>query len=339
MFGAMADRHVPPARVLRGLASATALLLLIISAAIQFRLNAWIILAVIQIFYLAYAPMFSISTTLVLARLKDARKEFGPVRSMATLGWMGGALLIGALGLDRSAYTGYLGATIWFIVAAFTYFLPELPVPRSSVRLTWHERFGLDALTLLKNRDTRAVYITTTLFTIPLCAFYPYAPVHLHDLGFQRTSAWMSLAQVSEIIAMAGLAWLLLNWRLKWIFACGLGLGVARFALCAVNHSDPLLIGIGLHGASFVFVFITAQIYLDQNIEPGWRARAQALLTLMNGGVGGVAGYVGSGWWFHACTYSDVTHWAVFWGGLSATVGGLLAFFLITYRGKTAKSS
>jgi nucleoside transporter len=337
MFGAMADRHVPPAKVLRGLAAATAVLLLIISAAIQSHWNAWFILALIQIFYFAYSPMFSISTALVLARLKDAKKEFGPVRAMATLGWMGGALLIGALNLDRSAYAGYLGATIWFLVAAFTYFLPVLPVPSSAKSLSWHERLGFDALTLLKNRDTRVVFITTTLFNIPLCAFYPYAPTHLHELGFQRTSAWMSLAQISEIMAMAGLAWLLHNWRLKWIFACGLGLGVTRFALSALNQTDPLLLGIALHGASFVLVFITAQIFLDQNIEPAWRARAQALLTLLNGGIGNLAGYLGSGWWFNACSHSGVTHWPLFWGGLSVVVGGVLVFFLATYRGKAAQ--
>ena len=41
--------------------------------------------------------MFSITTALVLARLEDAKKEFGPIRSLATLGWMAGALLIGVL--------------------------------------------------------------------------------------------------------------------------------------------------------------------------------------------------------------------------------------------------
>ena len=334
MFGAMADRHVAPAKVLRGLATATALMLLLISAAIQYHWNAWLILTLIQVFYLVYAPMFSISTALVLARLQDARKEFGPVRAMATLGWMGGALLIGGLNLDRSAYTGYLGAAVWFLVAVFTYFLPALPIPPSAERLSWHERLGLDALTLLKNRNVRVVYVTTTLFSIPLCAFYPYAPTHLHDLGFQRTSAWMSLAQISEIAAMSALAWLLHNWRLKWIFACGLGLGVVRFALCAVNTDAALLLGIALHGASFVLVFITAQIFLEQNINPGWRVRAQALLTLVNGGIGSLAGYLGSGWWFNGCTHDAVTHWPVFWGGLTVVVGGILVFFLATYRVK-----
>jgi nucleoside transporter len=334
MFGAMADRHVPPAKVLRWLASATAVMTAAVAAAIQNGLNPWLVLALIQVFSLSYAPMFSISTALVLARLENAQKEFGPVRSLATIGWMGGGLLISALNLDRSALAGYLGAGFWLIVAAFTYFLPALEIPKSAEHLAWHERLGLDALRLLKDRDTRVVFITTTLFNIPLAAFYPYAPTHLHDLGFAHTSAWMSLAQVTEIIAMFSLAWLLHHWRLKWIFACGLAIGVLRFALSATNTQDLMLLGVSLHGASFVLVFITAQIYLNQRIDSAWRTRAQALLTLMNNGVGNLIGYLGSGWWFAACTPANQTHWPVFWGVLSASVGGVMFYFLTAYRGK-----
>jgi MFS family permease len=335
MFGAMADRHVPPARVLRWLACATGITMAVIATAINNGWHPWLVLALIQIFSLSYAPMFSISTALVLARLQDAKKEFGPVRALATIGWMCGALLIGLLNLDRSALTDYLGAGFWLLVAGFTFFLPTLEIPKAAEHLSWHERLGLDALTLLKDRDTRVVFITTTLFNIPICAFYPYAPTHLHDLGFAHTSAWMSLAQVSEIIAMFSLAWLLANWRLKWIFACGLGLGVLRFALSALNTNHSMLLGVTLHGASFVLVFITAQIYLEQNIDTAWRARAQALLTLMNGGIGNLIGYLGTGWWFTACTRPNGTQWPLFWGVLSAVVTAVLIYFLIAYREKS----
>ena len=337
LFGAMADRHVPPAKVLRGLAIATATMMTLISTAMRGHWNEWLILALIQIFYLSYSPMFSISTALVLARLDDAKKEFGPIRALATLGWMCGALLISALSLDRSAYTGYLGAVVWLLVALFTFYLPTLEIPKSAEHLAWHERLGLDALTLLKDREVRVVFIVTTLFNIPLAAFYPYAPTHLHDLGFTHTSAWMSCAQITELIAMFGLAWLLVNWRLKWIFAAGLSLGVLRFVFSALDTKPSLLLGVTLHGASFVLVFITAQIFLDQNIASAWRNRAQALLTLLNGGIGNLIGYLGSGWWFATCTPAGRTDWRLFWGALAAMVTAVLTYFLIAYRDKGIK--
>lgn len=343
IFGAMADRHVPPARVLRWLAFATAGGMSLVGTAIEWRWNAWLDLILIQAFYLAYAPMFSISTALVLARLQDAKKEFGSVRAMATIGWMAGALLISALSLDRSAYTMYLDAVVWFLVGLFTWFLPILEIPRSAEHLTWHERLGLDALTLLKNRNHRVVFTTAMLFNIPIAAFYPYAPAHLHDLGFVHTSAWMSLAQSTEIIAMFSLGALLLRWKVKWVFACGLGFGIARFALSALNTKWSLLTGISLHGASYTLVFITAAIYLNQRIDSAWRTRAQALLALMTGGFGNLTGYLGTGWWFNACTQGSKTHWTLFWGALSTFVGIVMIYFLTVYRtigdGKLIKRS
>ena len=337
IFGAMADRQASPVKVLRGLALATAAAMALASLAIQLRLNQWLVLAVIQVYSLCASPTWSLCSTIVLARVADAKKEFGPIRAMATLGWMSGCWLVSALNADTSSLAGYTGAMIWLLMAVFTYFLPALTVPIGVENLTWRERFGLDALALLKNHDHRVVFITIALFSIPLAAFYPFAPAHLHAIGLTHTSAWMSLAQVSEVIALFSLGALIAHWRLKWIFACGLGLGVTRFALSALNQTDPLLLGIALHGASFVLVFITAQIFLDQNIDPAWRARAQALLTLLNGGIGNLAGYLGSGWWFNACSHSGVTHWPLFWGGLSVVVGGVLVFFLATYRGKAAQ--
>jgi len=105
-----------------------------------------------------------------------------------------------------------------------------------------------------------------------------------------------------------------------------------------MNTKTSLLLGVSLHGASFVLVFITAQIYLNQRIDFAWRTRAQALLTLLNGGAGNLIGYLGTGWWFNACARPAGTQWPLFWGVLAATVAAVLVYFLAAYRGKIDKS-
>ena len=334
IFGAMADRQASPVKVLRGLALATAAAMALASMSINLNWNPWLVLALIQLHALCSAPTFSISSAIVFARVSDAQKEFGPIRAMATLGWMGGCLLVSAMNADTSALAGYGGAVAWLAVAAFTFFLPMLETPRSIVHLAWHERLGLDALTLLKNPDHRVVFITVALFSIPLAGFYPYAPTHLRELGLRHTTAWTSFAQITEIISMFSLGWLLLNWRLKWIFALGLSFGVLRFVLSAINGKAWLLAGVTLHGASFTLVFITAQIYLDQRVAAAWRARAQALMSLMNNGAGNLIGYLGTGWWFSECVLPTGTQWPLFWSGLAALVGLVLIYFLSAYRGQ-----
>jgi MFS family permease len=334
IFGAMADRHASPVKVLRWLAVATAGAMALASTAIHGRWNPWLVLGLIQFHALCSAPTFTIATTIVFSRLADARQEFGPIRATATFGWMVGCWIISLLGVDASAGAGFSGSCMWLVVAGFTFLLPVLEAPPAVVHLRWHERLGLDALVLLKNPDHRAVFLTVALFTMPLAGFYPYAPPNLRELGLQRTTAWMSLGQVTEIIAMFSLGALLLHWRLKWIFACGLGFGVLRFGLSAVNRPAWLLAGVALHGCSFTLVSITAQIYLDQRVEPTWRARAQALLTLVNSGIGNLCGYLGTGIWFGVCTEPGHTYWTRFWLGLAVAVGIVMAIFLVAYHGR-----
>ncbi|MBI2947254.1 MAG: MFS transporter [Verrucomicrobia bacterium] len=344
IFGAMADRHVPPTRVLRGLALATASAMALAATAIKLNWNPLVVLALIQLHALCSAPTWGISSTIVFARLQDAKSEFGPIRAMATLGWMAGCWLVSALNADTSPLAGYSGAVTWLVVAAFTFLLPSVEPPKSDERLSLSQRLGLDALTLLKNHDHRVVFITAALLNMPLAAYYPYTPPHLRALGLEHTSAWMTLGQITEIIAMFALARLLTTWRLKWIFVAGLLFGVVRFGLCALNAKAWILVGVTLHGFSFALVFITAQIYVDQRMNAAWRARAQALLTLMVSGAGNLFGYLGTGWWFAANARPAGPQWSIFWAGLAAAVAGVLVYFLIAYHGvgkglKRAKES
>lgn len=333
IFGALADRQMPPARVLRGLALVTALAMALAATAIERRGPPALVLALIQVHALCAAPTFSLSSTLILAGLQDPRREFGPIRAMATLGWMAGCWLVSAINADTSALAGYAGAVVWLVLAGFTYCLPAVSLPPPVGRLTWTQRLGLDALALLQHHDHRVVYLMVALFAVPLAAFYPYTPPHLRELGLVRTSAWMTLGQITEVLAMFLLARLFAAWRLKWIFTVGLAFGVVRFALCTLDGRGWILAGVTLHGASFTLVIITAQIYLDARVDPAWRARAQALMTLLTSGVGYLVGYLGNGWWFAVNTHAGVTRWPIFWGGLAAVMAGVLVYFVAVYRG------
>src|SRR5689334_20257818 len=77
IFGAMADHHVSPVKVLRGLAFATAAMMVVVSFAVDAAWNCWLILALIQIYSLCASPLSSISSTVILARIANAQKEFG----------------------------------------------------------------------------------------------------------------------------------------------------------------------------------------------------------------------------------------------------------------------
>jgi hypothetical protein len=60
-------------------------------------------------------------------------------------------------------------------------------------------------------------------------------------------------------------------------------------------------------------------------------------MSLLNGGIGNMIGYLGSGAWFVACSAGGTTRWPMFWSGLSATMAAVLIFFLLMYRGRGAR--
>jgi len=332
-FGAMADRHVAPTKVLRRLALATAAAITMACTAIQYHWPPLVVLGLIQIYALCVAPTSSLSTTIVMSQLAQPTRQFGPIRAMGTIGWMAGCWMISLLQADDSTLAGFSSAFMWLGLALYSLRLPEVPPPESAQHLTLRQRLGLDALALLRQSDHRVVFLTAALFSIPLAAFYPFTPPHLAAVGMAHPAAWMSLAQTTEILAMFSLAFIITRVRLKWILVAGLGIGLLRYLLCAGNGKLWLLAGIVLHGASYTLFFTTAQIYVNERMAPEWRARAQALLTLMINGVGNFIGYLGTGWWYKACTPGMATNWPLFWCGLAGAIGVVTLYFLITYRG------
>jgi MFS family permease len=270
-----------------------------------------------------------------MARVREPEREFGPIRAWATLGWMAaGCVVSWVLHADTSTLSGFAAAATWLLGACWTYALPVVPPPDFVAGRTWRDVFGLEALELFTHRDHRVVFIIAALFNIPMAAFYPYAPLHLREVGIEQATAAMALGQISEIIAMFALARLLGGGRLKPVFLAGIGFGVLRYALFATNSQFWLLVGVSLHGFAFTLYFITAQIYLEQRAPARLRARAQALLAVMVGGFGNLAGYLGSGWWKHVNTVGGSTHWPVFWGWLSFSILLVFGIFALFYRGQ-----
>jgi nucleoside transporter len=335
--GALADQAIPPARLVRWLSTLTATFLALAFTAIERGWAPWSVLAFIQAQSICAAPIFGLSTTLVMSVLTDPERQFGPLRAWATFGWMVAGWIVSFILLaDTSTVSGFGAAVTWLLTAAFTFTLPEAaPIERKDKR-TWSDILGLAALGLFRNKDHRVVFLTASLFNIPMAAFYPFTPIHLTDLGVNRATAAMTLGQVSELFCMFTLGWLLTRWRLKWIFLAGIGAGIVRFAVCALNTRGWVLTGISMHGFAYTLYFITAQIYLEQRVDPRLRARAQALLVLMISGFGNLIGYLSTGWWRQACVSNAQTNWQTFWLGITSAVVVVFLWFSVSYRGKKA---
>lgn len=332
LTGALADKHLPPVLVLRFLALAIAGSLCMTFWAIENQWPTGAIFACIQLQHLCSAPAWGLTSQLVLTKLPDPGRQFGSIRAWATYGWMAACLFVSwVLSGDQSTRSGFFAAAMWIGVAAFTFLIqfPERPAGRP--RHSWRDLFGFDAFRLLQNREHRGVFVSAGLLSIPLAAFYPYTPLHLHAFEIKQTSAWMALGQISEVASMYALASLLSRLGLRGLFLLGIGAGFLRYILFSADTLPAVLAGIFLHGICFTLFFIPAQIYVEQRIDPQLRYRAQALLTLLINGFGNLFGYLGCGWLFSTAKRTSETPWPFFWIFLAGCVFAVGIYFFKTY--------
>lgn len=332
--GSLADRRVAPERLLAVLCTLAGTLLILVHVAVQQQWGPKVFLSLMMAYALCNAPGFSLVTSIVLSRLSDARREFGPIRVWATWGWMIASLAIGALLLDHSPVAGYIGGGIFLAEAAYCLTLrPTRPPPDKAPRRL-RDFFGWEALALLRHPDHRMIFLTAALFSALMSSYYIYTVRHLEAAGDPMPSATMSLAQLCEGFATFGLAAVLLRFRIKWLLTAGLLIGVLRYILMTFDVRPALVASVCLHGPLFVVFYLTCQIYLEQRVDPRIRTQSQALLSLMNNGIGNALGYLATLWWFRQCEQGDTVDWPRFWSVLAVTGMALTVFFIVSYKGQ-----
>jgi MFS family permease len=290
---------------------------------------------------LASGPQWGLIATVSLTHLSHGERQFPLVRVGATIGWVVGGLIASyLLNMDTSPSAGYGAALVKLLGGLAAFLLPNTPPLGAAA--SWKSRVGLDAFSLLKQRDICVFFLVTALFSIPLAAFYMYGPEFLKELGDPHPTGTMTIAQWLEILCMFVMGAVMTRFRIKTILLWALGLSVLRYLMSAaagVSGWMPWHIcGIALHGISYTFFFITAQVYLDRRVDPGLKGQAQGLLVLASGGIGPLVGALFCGWLQSTCVNANGAGWDWFWGILAAMVAGCFIIFALCYQGERKPS-
>jgi MFS family permease len=147
----------------------------------------------------------------------------------------------------------------------------------------------------------------------------------------------MTLGQVSEILCLLAMPWMLGRLGIKHTFMLGLVAWILRYALMALDTATasavPLVAGILLHGFCYVFVYVSGQIYLDYLAGTRNRAAAQSLCVLATSGIGHLLGAILAGytqaWLLTPPGISPPPYdWLTFWLIPAAMFVGVLLLFL-----------
>jgi nucleoside transporter len=283
----------------------------------------WPFFGLMLVHCLFYVPTISITNSIAFANLPDPQKDFGPVRLWGTIGWIAAAWPMFFVLVDWSAVQEanpqglvnwlkmvldtplkgnalveatssifVVGGVAALVLAAFSFALPHTPpkpASEASESLAW-----LEAMKLLRYPFILVLFIVTFFDSaIHQCFFFWTGRYLEYGVGLSRFLVMpiMSIGQVTEIITLAFLAYVLrkLGWRTTMIIGI---LGHAlRFAIFAFfpEPAPAILVNI-VHGICYAFFFATVYIFIDEYFPKDARASAQGLFNALILGVGPFVG-------------------------------------------------
>jgi len=340
--GALADQRIAANRLYIWSSMIGAGILAAAFWCLDVGLHPWWFVILLGVYSLFSGPAWGLLATVALTHLPSGERQFPLVRLGATLGWMvAGVMTSYLLSGDTSPKVGYASAVTRMMGAFMGFGMPH--TPPLGVASSWKSRLGLDAFRLMKQRDHGVFFVVTALFSVPLTAFYMYAPELLKVLGDGRPTATMTIAQLTEVLAMLLVGRVLLRHRMKTVLLWALGLSAVRFGMSAYAGASGLIAwhigGIALHGMCYTFYFITAQVFLDRRVDPGMRGQAQGLLSLVSGGFGPLVGALVCGWLRDYLVDAQGQGWQDFWGVLACMIAVCFLMFLIFYQGSCKQRS
>lgn len=278
----------------------------------------WPFFVLMLIHSLFYVPTISITNAVAFANLKDAQREFGPVRLWGTIGWIAASwpfvfILVDwervpaladvgfvqwlgqALGTSKEGIAAQLSVRWTFItagvsslvLAAFSLSLPHTP-PKPAApggqRFAW-----LEAMKLLAVPYVLVLFIVTFFDAAVHQCYFIWTNDFLKSVGVSPNWVMpvMSIGQVAEIGTMALLGACLkkLGWRN--IMVIGILGHTLRFGVFALAPIQGLAIAvIMVHGICYAFFFATVYIFVDEFLPKDARSSAQGLFNFLILGVG-----------------------------------------------------
>src|SRR3954468_16943655 len=170
--GMVADRFFATERLLAALHLTGGVFLLLASTQTSFGP----FYGVLLVYALCYMPTLALSNSLSFRQMDDPGREFPPIRVLGTIGWIVAGLVIGTLGLERTARPLQLAAAGSVLLGVFCLALPHTPpMTKSGERVTFASVLGLDALKLLGERSFAVFVLGSFLVCIPLQFYYAFA--------------------------------------------------------------------------------------------------------------------------------------------------------------------
>ncbi len=342
VIGLIADRYFNAERILGFLHLIGAGLMYMLAGAADFS----DFYPLLLIYMILYMPTLALVNSVSFNQMKDPAKEFAHIRVWGTIGWILAGLTISYIfhwdaeaaiqsGMLKNTFLMVAGASLVLGVLSFT--LPKTPPQNSNKEVRISDLLGLDALSLLKDRNFLFFFLSSILICIPLAFYYSQANPFLVEVGMENATGKMTIGQISEVLFMLLLPIFLKKFGIKWTLVIGMLAWVLRYLLFAYGAggetSFMLIIGIALHGICYDFFFVSGQIYTDSKAGENVKSAAQGLITLATYGLGMLIGFWVAGKITDENLLTDGIHdWTSIWTWPAIFAAVVMVLFFVLFK-------
>ncbi len=337
IIGLIADRFFSAQKVLGVLHILGAVLMFLASKAENFTQFFPYILG----YMIIYMPTLALVNSVAFNQMKEDNRKFAWVRAFGTFGWIVAGMIIGyavgweAKGLLKNTFLMAAGASA--LLGLFSFFLPDTPPRAKGQKASIGDILGLDALSLLKDKNYLIFFLSSILICIPLAFYYQNANLFLNDIGMKNAAGNMTLGQWSELGLLILLPFALKRFGLKLTLLFGMLAWALRYLLFAYGNAGSglwmLFLGIILHGICYDFFFVSGQIYTDHKAGPKIKSAAQGLITLATYGLGMLIGFKLAGMIYDNNALADGSHnWKTIWTIPAIIAAAVMAFYFLFFK-------
>lgn len=343
--GLVADRYFASERLLGVLGLLGGAVLLSLPAVTSFAA----FYPLLILYCASYAPTLALGNSLSLHHLRDAKRDFPQVKVFSAIGWIAGGVTLALIADADSPAQWYLAGGLSILFGLFSFTLPHTPPKKVGANVSVGEVLGLDALGLMRKPTFAAFILCMFLICIPLYFYFVNMAIYLGELGWTYTTAKMSLAQVSDVIFLILLPFMLRGLGYKLTILIGILAWLTRYLLLwqsagmeATGQAVLIFAAILLHGVCYDFLFIAGQLYVDGESTERNRGAAQGFIAFILWGVGAlvgtmVAGQVQGAHEIKTVGGPSLHDWDDIWLMPAWMAAGVLVIFLIFFREPRAR--
>lgn len=353
IMGIIADKYMNAEKVLGFCHIAGALSLIWASTVHDPDLFFWVML----LNSMFYMPTIALNNTVSYIVLEqkgmDVVKDFPPIRSSGTIGFIAAMWIVDMTGWKATHYQLLFAAAAAAFLGLYAFTMPACK-PAQKVRSnSLFSILGLDAFVLFKQRKMTiffifamflgaALQITNAfggLFLNSFAQAYPDSLVIKHEI------LTLSISQISESAFILAIPFFLRKFGIRKVMLISMVAWVFRFGLFGLG--DPgqglylLIASMIIYGMAFDFFNISGSLFVEKETPMEIRASGQGLFMFMTNGLGAVMGSYGAGLVVdHFTVYQEVSHdvisrnWPYIWYCFAgyALVLALVFPFVFKYR-------